>query len=56
MKGFRDSLLLLPSSWKVVVQDLLLLKKRKTTDTGTLRAGKPSSMTFIFNDKQQHNR
>ena len=36
------------SSWKVVVQDLLLLKKRKTTDTGTLRASKPSSMTLNF--------
>ena len=32
------------SSWKVVVQDLLLLKKRKTTDTGQ----KPSSMTLNF--------
>ena len=54
MKGFRDSLLLLPSSWKVVVQDLLLLKKRKTTDTGTLRAGKPSSMTLSFiNDRSR---
>ena len=36
------------SSWKVVVQDLLLLKKRKTTDIGTLRASKPSSMTLNF--------
>mgnify|MGYP004474214117 CR=1 FL=1 len=36
------------SSWKVVVQDLSLLKKRKTTDTGTLRASKPSSMTLNF--------
>ena len=51
MKGFMNSLFL-SSSWKVVVQDLLLLKKRKTTDTGTLRAGKPSSMTLSFiNDR-----
>ena len=40
--------LFLSSSWKVVVQDLSLLKKRKTTDIGTLRAGKPSSMTLNF--------
>ena len=43
-----NTALLLSSSWKVVVQDLSLLKKRKTTDTGQ----KPSSMTFFFNDKQ----
>ena len=36
----------LPSSWKVVVQDLLLLKKRKTTDSGQ----KPSRMTLLNND------
>ena len=36
--------LFLSSSWNVVVQDLLLLKKRKTTDTGQ----KPSSMTLNF--------
>ena len=36
------------SSWKVVVQDLLLLKQRKTTDTGTLHASKPSSMALNF--------
>jgi len=47
MKGFT-SLFPLLSSWKVVVQDLLLFKKRKTTDTGTLRASKPSSMTLNF--------
>ena len=43
-----NTALLLSSSWKVVVQDLLLLKKWKTTDTGTLRVGKPSSMTLNF--------
>ena len=48
MKEFIDSLLFLSSSWKVVVQDLSLLKKRKTTDTGTLRVGKLSSMTLNF--------
>ena len=32
------------SSWKVVVQDLLLLKQRKTTDSGQ----KPSRMTLNF--------
>ena len=54
MKGFMNGLLSLLSSWKVVVQDLLLLKKRKTTDTGTLRAGKPSSMTLNFiNDRSR---
>mgnify|MGYP004589426731 CR=1 FL=1 len=47
MKGFMNTLFL-SSSWKVVVQDLSLLKKRKTTDIGTLRAGKPSSMTLNF--------
>ena len=36
--------LFLSSSWNVGVQDLLLLKKRKTTDTGQ----KPSSMTLNF--------
>ena len=36
------------SSWKVVVQDLLLLKQRKMPDTETLRAGKPSSMILNF--------
>ena len=44
MKGFLNSLLSLLSSWKVVVQDLLLLIKRKTTDTGQKR----SSMTLNF--------
>ena len=48
MKEFSNGLLLLSSSWKVVVQDLLLLIKWKTTDTGTLRAGNPSSMTLNF--------
>ena len=43
MKGFMNTLFL-SSSWNVVVQDLLLLKKRKTTDTGQ----KPSSMTLNF--------
>ena len=53
MKGFMNTLFL-SSSWKVVVQDLLLLKQRKTTDTGTLRAGKPSSMTLNFiNDRSR---
>ena len=52
MKEFSNGLLLLSSSWKVVVQDLLLLIKWKTTDTGTLRAGNPSSMTLNFiNDR-----
>ena len=41
MKGFMNTLFL-SSSWNVVVQDLLFLKKRKTTDTGQ----KPSSMTL----------
>ena len=42
--------LFLSSSWKVVVQDLLSLKKRKTTDTGQ----KPSSMTLNFiNDRSR---
>ena len=54
MKGFMNSLLLLSSSWKVVVQELLLLIKRKTTDTGTLRVGKLSSMTLNFiNDRSR---
>ncbi|WP_428052924.1 type IV pilin protein [Candidatus Avelusimicrobium stercoris] len=54
MKGFT-SLFPLLSSWKVVVQDLLLFKKRKTTDTGTLRASKPSSMTLNFiNDRSRN--
>ena len=40
--------LFLSSSWKVVVQDLLLLMKWKTTDTGQ----KPSSMILNFiNDR-----
>ena len=53
MKGFINTLFL-SSSWKVVVQDLLLSKKRKTTDTGTLRAGQPSSMTLNFiNDRSR---
>ena len=53
MKGFMNTLFL-SSSWKVVVQDLLLFKKRKTTDTGTLRAGQPSSMTLNFiNDRSR---
>ena len=43
MKGFMNTLFL-SSSWNVGVQDLLLLKKRKTTDTGQ----KPSSMTLNF--------
>ena len=43
MKGFMNTLFL-SSSWNVVVQDQLLLKKRKTTDTGQ----KPSSMTLNF--------
>ena len=43
-----NSLLSLLSSWKVVVQDLLLLIKWKTTDTGTLRVGKLSSMILNF--------
>jgi hypothetical protein len=37
-------LVVLSSSWKVVVQDLLLLKQRKTTDSGQ----KPSRMTLNF--------
>ena len=53
MKRFMNTLFL-SSSWKVVVQDLLLLKKRKTTDTGRLRAGQPSSMTLNFiNDRSR---
>ena len=53
MKGFINTSFLL-SSWKVVVQDLLLLIKRKTTDTGTLRVGKLSSMTLNFiNDRSR---
>ncbi|WP_432634331.1 type IV pilin protein [Candidatus Avelusimicrobium sp.] len=44
MKGFMNRLLPLSSSWKVVVQDPLLLIKWKTTDTGQ----KPSSMTLNF--------
>ena len=48
MKGFNRSWRLLSSSWKVVVQDLLLLMKWKTTDTGQ----KPSSMILNFiNDR-----
>ena len=47
MKGFMNTLFL-SSSWKVVVQDLLLLMKWKTTDTGQ----KPSSMILNFiNDR-----
>ena len=47
MKGFMNALFL-SSSWKVVVQDLLLLMKWKTTDTGQ----KPSSMILNFiNDR-----
>ena len=54
MKEFMDSLFL-SSSWKVEVQDLLLLKKRKTPDTGTLRAGKPFSITLNFiNDRSRN--
>ena len=49
MKGFSDSLLL--SSWKVVVQDLSLVKKRRTTDTGQ----KPSSMTLNFINNRSRN-
>ncbi|WP_432634079.1 type IV pilin protein [Candidatus Avelusimicrobium sp.] len=44
MKGFTSIL----SSPSVSVGDPFLLKKWKTTDTGTLRAGKPSSMTLSF--------
>ena len=40
------------SSPKVFVGDPFLLKKWKTTDTGTLRAGKPSSMTFIVKNNK----
>ena len=36
--------IVLLSSWKVVVQNLLLLKQRKTTDSGQ----KPSRMTLNF--------
>ena len=47
MKEFMNTLFL-SSSWKVVVQDLLLLMKWKTTDTGQ----KPSSMILNFiNDR-----
>ena len=47
MKGFMNTLFL-SSSWKVVVQDLLLLMKWKTTDTGQ----KTSSMILNFiNDR-----
>ena len=47
--------LFLSSSWKVVVEDLLLLKKRKAPDTGTLRAGKPFSITLNFiNDRSRN--
>ncbi|WP_428076635.1 type IV pilin protein [Candidatus Avelusimicrobium fimicolum] len=47
MKGFMNTLFL-SSSWKVVVQDPLLLMKWKTTDTGQ----KPSSMILNFiNDR-----
>ena len=53
MKGFMNTLFL-SSSWKVVVQDLLLLIKRKTSDTGTLRVGKRSSMALNFiNDRSR---
>ena len=49
----------LSSSWKVglrgAFQDLSL-KNRKTTDTGTLRAGKPSRMTLISINAQLPNR
>ena len=51
MKGFNNILGLLPSSWKVVVQDLSLVKKRRTTDTGQ----QPSSMTLNFINNKSRN-
>ena len=37
-----------PSSWNVVVQDLVVYNKRNTTDAGL----KPSSMTLSYNSKR----